>query len=246
MGLAPNRAHVASPLGHNSGWQSVASYVRCQLTAQNFVKADSPNARKRQRLFMRAKSCTMAAARKVGWVLAGPAWLVLGWRCSTEPSLGLPTGDRQAVPRRRRQSAMGRYRLLLTLGGALAIGRHARRPATAGRLIFTIGVVWFAAASLLCELAPNAVTLIAARTLQGIGGALVTPGSLAILQSVFVKNDRARAIRSVVGSSGAAARRRSIARWLSRSAPFLGDWCSSSHPGCLRHHRHRAAHSGIA
>ena len=76
---------------------------------------------------------------------------------------------------------------LILLGGALGdrLGR---------RRVFLIGVVWFAAASLLCGLAPNAEPLIAARVLQGIGGALLTPGSLAIIEAVFVPSDRGRAI----------------------------------------------------
>ncbi len=76
---------------------------------------------------------------------------------------------------------------LILLGGSL--GDHYGR-----RKIFLIGVVWFAAASLLCGLAPNTEALVAARALQGVGGALLTPGSLAILQASFVPEDRSRAI----------------------------------------------------
>ena len=47
-----------------------------------------------------------------------------------------------------------------------------------------IGTIWFAAASLLCGAAPNVDVLIGARVLQGIGAALLTPGSLAILQAM--------------------------------------------------------------
>src|SRR3712207_5639248 len=54
---------------------------------------------------------------------------------------------------------------LLMLGGSLG-DRYGRRR------IFVIGVIWFAAASLLCGLAPNAGSLVAARALQGVGGAL--------------------------------------------------------------------------
>ena len=67
---------------------------------------------------------------------------------------------------------------LILLGGSLG-DRFGRRR------VFVIGTVWFAAASLLCGLAPNAEVLIAARVLQGIGGALLTPGSLAMIQGAF-------------------------------------------------------------
>ena len=63
---------------------------------------------------------------------------------------------------------------LILLGGALG-DRFGRRK------VFVIGVVWFAVASLLCGIAPNAGVLIAARALQGVGGALLTPGSLALV-----------------------------------------------------------------
>ncbi len=76
---------------------------------------------------------------------------------------------------------------LILLGGALG-DRFGRRR------VFVIGTAWFAAASLLCGAAPNIEFLIAARVLQGIGGALLTPGSLAILQASFRTSDRAAAI----------------------------------------------------
>src|ERR1700709_1254668 len=76
---------------------------------------------------------------------------------------------------------------LLLLGGTLG-DRYGRRR------VFLGGVVWFAGASLLCGLAPGAPTLILARALQGVGAALLTPGSLALLQASFVPEDRSRAI----------------------------------------------------
>ncbi|MFB9519654.1 MFS transporter [Streptomyces cremeus] len=96
---------------------------------------------------------------------------------------------------------------LILLGGALG-DRYGRRK------VFVVGVVWFAAASLLCGLAPNATVLIAARALQGIGGALLTPGSLALIQASFHPDDRARAVGlwSGLGGIGAAV------------GPFLGGW----------------------
>jgi EmrB/QacA subfamily drug resistance transporter len=86
---------------------------------------------------------------------------------------------------------------LLLLGGSLG-DRFGRRA------VFCLGVGWFAAASLLCGVAPNAETLIAARALQGVGAALLTPGSLALLQASFRTQDRARAIGAWSGLSGVA------------------------------------------
>ncbi|MDT7725794.1 MAG: hypothetical protein QOI21_2370 [Actinomycetota bacterium] len=68
-----------------------------------------------------------------------------------------------------------------------------------------IGVIWFGVASVLCAAAVSTEMLVATRVLQGIGGALLTPGSLAILQSAFVRHDRARAIGAWSGLGGIAA-----------------------------------------
>jgi EmrB/QacA subfamily drug resistance transporter len=76
---------------------------------------------------------------------------------------------------------------LILLGGSLG-DRYGRRR------IFNLGVIWFAGASVLCAVAPNADVLIAARVIQGIGGALLTPGSLAIIEATLHPEDRARAI----------------------------------------------------
>src|SRR5579864_9037915 len=86
---------------------------------------------------------------------------------------------------------------LILLGGALGdrIGR---------RKTFIIGTTWFAVASLLCGVAPNIGTLIAARFLEGAGGALLTPGSLAIIQASFRPSDRAAAVGAWSGLGGVA------------------------------------------
>jgi EmrB/QacA subfamily drug resistance transporter len=86
---------------------------------------------------------------------------------------------------------------LLLLGGSL--GDHFGR-----RRIFILGIVWFAAASLVCGLAPNASSLVAARALQGVGAALLTPGSLAIIEASFRPSDRAAAIGAWTGLGGVA------------------------------------------
>ena len=83
----------------------------------------------------------------------------------------------------------------LLLGGTLG-DRFGRRR------IFSVGVAWFAVTSMACGLAPNAGFLIATRALQGIGAALLTPGSLAILQASFDPADRAQAIGAWSGLGG--------------------------------------------
>src|ERR1700761_2951166 len=85
----------------------------------------------------------------------------------------------------------------LLLGGTL--GDHYGR-----RRVFSIGVIWFAISSAGCALAPTDTVLIGARALQGIGAALLTPGSLAILQASFTPDDRARAIGAWSGLGGLA------------------------------------------
>lgn len=84
---------------------------------------------------------------------------------------------------------------LILLGGSLG-DRFGRRS------VYLIGIVWFATASLLCALAPTAEVLIAARVLQGIGGALLTPGSLALIQSSFEPSETGRAVGLWSGTSG--------------------------------------------
>ncbi|MGV1048647.1 MAG: MFS transporter [Solirubrobacterales bacterium] len=86
---------------------------------------------------------------------------------------------------------------LILLGGSLG-DRFGRRR------IFVFGVGLFTAASLLCAISPNVELLIFARLLQGVGGALLTPGSLAIIEASFRPADRARAIGAWSGLGGVA------------------------------------------
>jgi EmrB/QacA subfamily drug resistance transporter len=96
---------------------------------------------------------------------------------------------------------------LILLGGVLGdrLGR---------RRVFLVGVVWFAVASALCALSPNAGTLVAARALQGVGGALLTPGSLAIISATFAVQDQPRAVGTWAGLGGLAG----------ALGPFVGGW----------------------
>lgn len=86
---------------------------------------------------------------------------------------------------------------LILIAGSLG-DRYGRRR------VFTIGVVWFGAASVLCGFAVSTPMLVVTRVLQGVGGALLTPGSLAILQSSFSRADRPRAIGAWSGLGGIA------------------------------------------
>ncbi|MFV2103867.1 MFS transporter [Micromonospora sp. LOL_024] len=93
------------------------------------------------------------------------------------------------------------------LGGALG-DRFGRRR------IFLLGVLWFTLASVLCGLALRTDWLVAARFLQGAGGALLTPGSLSLLQASFHPDDRAKTIGAWSGLSGVS----------TALGPFIGGW----------------------
>jgi MFS family permease len=80
--------------------------------------------------------------------------------------------------------------------------------------VFLAGLGWFTLASVLCAAAPGIGWLIAARAVQGIGGALMTPASLGIIEAAFRPGDRTRAIGTWAGFSGVSA----------AIAPFLGGW----------------------
>jgi EmrB/QacA subfamily drug resistance transporter len=96
---------------------------------------------------------------------------------------------------------------LLLAGGALG-DRFGRR------LVYGVGVVVFAAASVACGLAPNVRMLVIARAVQGVGAALLVPGSLAILSASFSESERGRAIGTWSGFTS----------MTSAFGPVLGGW----------------------
>jgi EmrB/QacA subfamily drug resistance transporter len=96
---------------------------------------------------------------------------------------------------------------LLLLGGALGDEYGRRR-------LFVFGLIWFTAASVLCGIAPSIGALIAARALQGVGGAMLVPGSLSLITASFRTEDHGAAIGAWSGLTGAA----------TAIGPFLGGW----------------------
>jgi EmrB/QacA subfamily drug resistance transporter len=100
---------------------------------------------------------------------------------------------------------------LLLLGGSLG-DRYGRRR------IFIIGLSVFTSSSILCGLAPDLGLLIGARALEGAGGALLVPGSLAILSSAFSVDDRRQAIGAWSGLAGIS----------TAIAPLVGGWLTDS------------------
>jgi len=96
---------------------------------------------------------------------------------------------------------------LLLLGGSLG-DLYGRRK------IFSAGVTLFAIASVCCGVAPSVIQLIAARAVQGIGGALLVPGSLALISASFPKEERGRAIGTWSGFTAITA----------AVGPVLGGW----------------------
>ncbi len=100
---------------------------------------------------------------------------------------------------------------LLLFGGSLG-DRYGRRR------IFVVGIAWFTVASAACALAAGSPQLIVLRVLQGVGGALLTPGSLAILEASFDRDDRSEAIGAWSGLGGVA----------SAAGPLVGGYLISA------------------
>src|ERR1700735_3967286 len=96
---------------------------------------------------------------------------------------------------------------LLLMGGSLG-DRYGRRN------IFALGVVVFSGASAFCGMAPNILQLIVARGFQGVGGALLVPGSLALISANFSESERGRAIGTWSGFTSITA----------ALGPVLGGW----------------------
>lgn len=109
------------------------------------------------------------------------------------------------------QWVVNAYMLLL---GALLLVGGAAGDRFGRRRMFVIGIAVFTAASVACAWAPNAAALIAARAIQGVGGALLVPGSLAIISAAFPERERGRAIGTWAGASALT----------TALGPVLGGW----------------------
>jgi MFS family permease len=96
---------------------------------------------------------------------------------------------------------------LLLLGGSLGDLYGRRKVFLCGVLLFAIGSSW-------CGLAPSITSLIVARGVQGIGAALLVPGSLAIISASYTENERGRAIGTWSGFTAITA----------AIGPVLGGW----------------------
>jgi EmrB/QacA subfamily drug resistance transporter len=161
-----------------------------------------------------------AADGHVRFGTAGGRWVILAailgsgvaFLDSTVVNVALPTiGEELGGGLSGLQWTLDGYLLtlsaLLLLGGALGDEYGRKR-------MFVVGLVWFTVASLLCGIAPNIGALIAARALQGVGGALLVPGSLSLITASFHQDDRGAAIGAWSGLTGVA----------TAIGPFLGGW----------------------
>jgi EmrB/QacA subfamily drug resistance transporter len=102
---------------------------------------------------------------------------------------------------------------MLMLGALILVGGSAG-DRFGRRRVFALGVAIFTASSVACGFAPNAAALIAARAAQGVGGALLVPGSLAIISAAFPADERGKAIGTWAGFSALT----------TAAGPVLGGW----------------------
>ena len=121
-------------------------------------------------------------------------------------NVALPTiGRKLHMPESSLQWVVTGY--ALTFGGFLLLGGRAA-DLLGRRLMFMVGLVVFSAASLVCGLAGSIGVLVAARTVQGVGAAIISPATLSIITTTFEEGserNKALGIWGAMGGSGAAA-----------------------------------------
>jgi EmrB/QacA subfamily drug resistance transporter len=160
-----------------------------------------------------ARSCEAPASTSGPWILATA---ILGSSMAfidgtvvnvalpvLQSDLGVPLADVQWVV----ESYALFLAALVLIGGSLG-DMYGRRK------IFALGVATFTASSMWCGLSRNIEQLIIARSLQGIGGALLVPGSLALISVNFPEDQRGRAIGTWSGFTSITA----------AIGPVLGGW----------------------
>ncbi|HEX3671956.1 MAG TPA: MFS transporter, partial [Candidatus Cybelea sp.] len=154
---------------------------------------------------------------KVAWVLiAAILGSAMTFIDSTAVNVSLPVIQRELhTTSGQTQWVIEGYALFLS---ALILTGGALGDLYGRKLVFAVGIVIFAAASLACAVAGSIEALIAARCLQGVGGALSTPGSLALLSAAYDERDRGRAIGLWSGFSALT----------SALGPVIGGWLTQS------------------
>jgi EmrB/QacA subfamily drug resistance transporter len=152
----------------------------------------------------RARKRTILAATILG--------SAMGWLDSTVVNVALPALQRAlGASAAEAQWVMNAYLLFL---GALLLAGGAAGDRYGRKRVFLIGVAIFTLASIACALAPDAQVLVAARAVQGIGAALLTPASLALLSANFPDNERGQAIGLWAG----------LGAVTSAVGPLVGGW----------------------